>query len=370
MLLLPCGLVVGCHHFPNRFYVFFLMRTTPGIEDLLQPLEEAIAQEFIPAITGREVSDEIRELLALPPRLGGLGIVLPTLKSAEEFEASKAITKALVETIKTKQKTYDDNVIAQQKAMKREVRQKRNLKKKKEAEDMKLKLPQHMKRNIIMAQEKGASSWLNVIPLKEHGFALHKGDFRDVLCLRYDWSPPRLPSQCACGQGFTVTHAMDCPSGGFPSRRHNMIRDLTGEMLSEVCHGVAIEPTLQPLNGEHLSYATANRDDNARSDLCAQGFWGKGNQRAFFDIRVCNPNVQSYCNASLDAVYRRHEREKRRQYEERIIEVEMGSFTPLVFSIFGGMGKSATIAYKRLADLLSTKRKELYCIAAHPTWVG
>jgi hypothetical protein len=141
------------------------MRTTPGIEDLLQPLEEAIAQEFIPAITGREVSDEIRELLALPPRLGGLGIVLPTLKSAEEFEASKAITKALVETIKTKQKTYDDNVIAQQKAMKREVRQKRNLKKKKEAEDMKLKLPQHMKRNIIMAQEKGASSWLNVIPL-------------------------------------------------------------------------------------------------------------------------------------------------------------------------------------------------------------
>jgi hypothetical protein len=268
------------------------MRTTPGIEDLLQPLEEAIAQEFIPAITGREVSDEIRELLALPPRLGGLGIVLPTLKSAEEFEASKAITKALVETIKTKQKTYDDNVIAQQKAMKREVRQKRNLKKKKEAEDMKLKLPQHMKRNIIMAQEKGASSWLNVIPLKEHGFALHKGDFRDVLCLRYDWSPPRLPSQCACGQGFTVTHAMDCPSGGFPSRRHNMIRDLTGEMLSEVCHGVAIEPTLQPLNGEHLSYATANRDDNARSDLCAQGFWGKGNQRAFLTLGFAIPTFK------------------------------------------------------------------------------
>ena len=33
--------------------------------------------------------------------------------------------------------------------------------------------------------EKGASLWLSVLPLDEFGFSLHKGEFRDALCLRY-----------------------------------------------------------------------------------------------------------------------------------------------------------------------------------------
>ena len=48
--------------------------------------------------------------------------------------------------------------------------------------------------------------------------------------------------------------------------------------------------------------------------------------------------------------------EKRRAYEERVREIEHGCFTPLVFSTAGGMGKAATVAYKRLAHLLSTRR--------------
>ena len=50
------------------------------------------------------------------------------------------------------------------------------------------------------------------------------------------------------------------------------------------------------------------------------------------------------------------EREKQRKYEQRISEVEMGSFTPLVFSTFGGMGHASTVFYKRLAFLVSLKR--------------
>jgi len=39
----------------------------------------------------------------------------------------------------------------------------------------------------------------------------------------------------------------------------------------------------------------------------------------------------------------------------------MGSFTPLVFSTFGGMGGAATNnVYKRLASLLSAKRDQAY----------
>ena len=53
--------------------------------------------------------------------------------------------------------------------------------------------------------------------------------------------------------------------------------------------------------------------------------------------------------------YRCHENLKKRTYEQRIREVEHGSFTPLVLSATGGLGRAATVSYRRLASLLSTK---------------
>ena len=38
---------------------------------------------------------------------------------------------------------------------------------------------------MLLAQEKGVSTWLTSLPLEEYGFALHKGAFRDALALRY-----------------------------------------------------------------------------------------------------------------------------------------------------------------------------------------
>ena len=112
--------------------------------------------------------------------------------------------------------------------------------------------------------EKGASTWLSVLPIDEHGFSLHKGAFRDALCLRYAWQIPQLPQTCACGNNFDVNHAMICPKGGFPSIRHNEVRDLTADLLTEVCHDVEIEPKMQELTGEHLLLRTANKEDGAR----------------------------------------------------------------------------------------------------------
>ena len=81
-----------------------------------------------------------------------------------------------------------------------------------------------------------------------------RGVFRDALCLRYGWRPPLLPLTCVGGKRFTVEHALRCPCGGFPSIRHNELRDITAELLTEVCRCVGVEPTLQPLTGEQLSY--------------------------------------------------------------------------------------------------------------------
>ena len=60
-------------------------------------------------------------------------------------------------------------------------------------------LPSDMKHMISLLSEKGASSWLSALPVEEHGFALHKGAFRDALFLRYRWLPYGLPVHCVCG---------------------------------------------------------------------------------------------------------------------------------------------------------------------------
>ena len=121
------------------------------------------------------------------------------------------------------------------------------------------------------------------------------------------WRPPDLPGTCVCGRSFTVTHALSCPYGGYPIHRHNDLRNLTHP--TEICTNVTIEPHLQPLTCEHLDY---RREDNARLDVAADGFWGISGQRAFFDVWVFNPVAPSLSNLTLHACYTQNEQEKKR----------------------------------------------------------
>ena len=210
------------------------------------------------------------------------------------------------------------------------------------------------------ASEKGASCWLTTLPIQEYGFSLHKQAFRDALCVRYGWQLERLPSHCACGETVSLNHALSCSKGAMPSIRHNCIRDLLAQFLTEVCPNVAIEPALQPLTGETFPHRSTNTDDGARLHVKAQNFWDSSRSSAFFDVRVFNSHAPSNCKTSTAACYRRHELEKRRAYERRIIEVEHGSFTPIVLSTSGGWGPSATVAFRRLAGLLSIKHSQPY----------
>ena len=137
---------------------------------------------------------------------------------------------------------------------------------------------------------------------------------------------------------------MICPYGGLPIVRHNEIRDITTQWLTEVCPDVEREPQLQPLSGEIILPRTANKQDEARLDIRAKGFWSR-QQDAFFDVRVFHPNASSYRSTSIPALNRQHEMAKKREHGERIREVEYAVFTPFVFSTTGGMGKETTVAY-------------------------
>ena len=193
------------------------------------------------------------------------------------------------------------------------------------------------------------------------GFSLNKQEFRDAVALRYNLPINGLPEFCVCGDKFNTEHAMTCKKGGFVSMRHNELRDITCELLKEVCKDVEKEPLLIPLTGEKLKYQTANTKDNARLDISARSFWSRG-QRAFFDIRVFDPIAPSHIDQNLVDMYRRQENEKKRQYEERVINVEHASFTPLIFSISGGMGKLAQRSYRNLADMISEARAQPFNI--------
>ena len=158
---------------------------------------------------------------------------------------------------------------------------------------------------------KGASSWLTVSPLDDHAFSLHKGDFRDAVCLCYGWSLPHLPTECICGALFTVDHAFTCPHGGYPTLRHNEIRDITAQLMSEVCPNVATKPILQPVTNERFFHRSANTETGARLDVRAQGFWGIHHQQAYFDVRVFNPLATSNRQFAISTCFRSHDREKR-----------------------------------------------------------
>ena len=194
------------------------------------------------------------------------------------------------------------------------------------------KLPASLQRSMEVA------TWLSMLPIQEHGFALHKGAFRDAFCLRYGWQPNLLPSTCVCGKTFSVEHALNCPCGGYPSIRHNELQDITATLLTEVCHSVGTEPGLQPLSGEFLKYKTANDADDARVDIVTENFWCRNRRKSYLDVKVFNPFAKSYVKESLTQCYRCLELYKKRA---RVHEVELGCFTPLVFSTSGGFCPAA-----------------------------
>ena len=228
------------------------------------------------------------------------------------------------------------------------------------ATDLKTRLPQHLLRSAELASEKGAYSWLTALPITAHGFALHKGAFQDALCLRYGWTPTNLPSECVCGATFNTEHALTCPTGGTTIIRHNEVRDIMANLLTEVCHDVRIKPHLQPIADNTLSTLGAASNDDARLDVVAGGFWGGRFEKTFLDVRIFNPHAPSNKSLQTTTRYRRHEREKRRKYEQRIREIEHATFMPLVLSCTGGAGPSATIFIKRLATLPAEKHHSNY----------
>ena len=63
---------------------------------------------------------------------------------------------------------------------------------------------------------------------------------------------------------------------------------------------------------------------------------------------------------TVPRMYSLHKEQKERAYNARILEVERGVFTPLVFSTSGGMGEEAKTLFKRVATKMANKTGQKY----------
>ena len=255
-------------HGEQHKYTYFL-RTIGEIDTNLKPLDDVINNKFIPSLFGREISENERDIIALPVKQGGIGIRKVSERTNIAYEASKKITTPLVDEIIKQSNTLPEKgkVIQTKTTTIKAIK----LEEAKQAEELKMKQTTEMQRTLEQNSQPGASSWLSALPLQDHNFNLNKGEFHDSLCLRYNTKPKNLPTRCPCGSPFDVTHALNCHKGGFVNARHDNIKNLEAKMLQTVCNDVEVEPQLQPVTSGNYQ-RSANTSDEARPDIRARGF--------------------------------------------------------------------------------------------------
>ena len=140
--------------------------------------------------------------------------------------------------------------------------------------------------------------------------------------------------------------------------RHNNVRDFEANLLKTMHNDVEIEPALQEITNEKIP---GNRNDEARPDIRAWGVWRPG-QNAFFDIRLTNVNENANYqkHQTFENLLKKHEKEKKWVYNNRIMNVEHGTFTPLVFPLAGGESPETSMFHKHIAQKYCQKNEEKY----------
>ena len=107
------------------------------------------------------------------------------------------------------------------------------------------------------------------------------------------------------------------------------------------------------MSGKTLIPKAANKSSEARLDISARGVWTTG-QRSFFDPRVFNQFARRYSGLTLSQAYKTNDNEKKRHYNDHVMSVDHGTFTPLVFSSSGGMAPECFVFYQKLYSVVAS----------------
>ena len=341
----------------------FAQRTMKSLHEHMGPLEHAIRSKLIPALTrikpGSPISDDMRDVYALPARWGGLGIDNPVVDSPFKYDESVQITEQLKCLVRDGEKSLVLDVAEQLSTIKM-MEEQRELRYEQRFNDLSDRVSPELSRALAFAKEKGASSVFTMVPIREYGFCFGaKRDWFDIIRLRYRLPIPGLPLMCACGKPYSLDHSQICKTGGFIHMRHDGPKNLFAKWCGGCFRDIGLEPGLEPLSGEVFESKSAKKEDEARSDVRVRGYWGNY-RNAFFEFRVFYPHAHSYKSTKPQALYKQIARTRRREYGERVSQCEDADFTPMILSSSGGMGAEMSMAIKHLAKKVSEKQNLAY----------
>ena len=65
------------------------------------------------------------------------------------------------------------------------------------------------------------------------------------------------------------------------------------------------------------------------------------------DVRVTHVNSKTNQGKQTAAIFKEQESETERKYQQRVLDVEMGSFTPVIFGTNGGMCEECKVFMKQ-----------------------
>jgi len=159
-----------------------------------QPLESTIVKEFILTVTGQSVNDLERDLFAFPIWIGRLGLCESTTTVDFELNSSVLVTSLLIHEIIQQCTHFSATVLSDQCQANADVVSSRHQQQGSRVSEFTLLLLDNLCCVVQLSSEKSASFWLSVLLTENHDFALHKGTFRDALCLWCGWLPAKWPS--------------------------------------------------------------------------------------------------------------------------------------------------------------------------------
>ena len=86
----------------------------------------------------------------------------------------------------------------------------------------------------------------------------------------------------------------------------------------------------------------------------------------FSDVTVTNTHSPSQIHFTTESVLKKHEQEKKRNYNRRIMNTE--HFHPIVFFVSGGIGNECSILHKQVTERLAIKTGERYIKRLFPPY--
>eukprot|EP00804_Cyclotella_cryptica_P015834 CCRYP_006342-RC/>CCRYP_006342-RC protein AED:0.25 eAED:0.25 QI:0/-1/0/1/-1/1/1/0/270 len=171
----------------------YLCRVEPGVGPHLEPVEEALRTQFIPALFGGQdpISNELRLLIAQGVKQGGLAIRNPVREAERLHQTSTEATSLLVESLVSNSQLDNEAHLGCVRGAGNAGRKARIEDGKAVVEDISQRRGPKVRKRLERMMETGA--WLTAIPDRMSGTELSLQEWHDNISLRYGMVPRGLP---------------------------------------------------------------------------------------------------------------------------------------------------------------------------------